>query len=125
MSKLGVNISYRYSAKVHPNEKDSPWAGAEVSYSIEQESVDRVDFNKLAEELFQDAKIQVFAQLGVEFTADENGALQPVVEVSNIPKKAAPKPPWKKDGAAPRGPRPNYRPPTKDHARWCRVHRLS
>jgi hypothetical protein len=101
MSKAEVNISYRYSAKVDANQKDSPWAGAEVSYSIEQDGPGEFDLTKTSEQLFNDAKVQVFAQLGVEFTQDESGALQPVVPVADIPKGRTPTQPWKKE-------RPDY-----------------
>jgi hypothetical protein len=92
MSKAIVNISYRFSAKTDPSQKDSPWAGAEVSYGIEQDAPGELDLTKAAEQLFTDAKMQVFAQLGVEFTQDENGAIQPVVPVADVPTYAPRKP---------------------------------
>jgi hypothetical protein len=105
MSKVGVTVSYRYSNKMDANQKDSPWAGAEVTYSIEQDGPGEFDVNKIAEGLFGDAKTQVFAQLGVEFTVDENGAIQPVVPVADIPKKVNTG--WKKTLPSPGG-KPDY-----------------
>lgn len=80
--KRTVSATYRFSRQTDPTRKDSPWMSAEVGYAAEG---DIEDHEAMAKALFIDAKLQVFAQLGVEY--DEN--LMPVLNVSDIPAAAA------------------------------------
>lgn len=78
--KITVQGTYRYSCKVDPTDRDSAWHSAEVSIGFESTDVPK-DRDGAVKALVDEAKIQVFTQLGVEF--DDN--LQPISVVADVP----------------------------------------
>jgi len=82
-----VKVTYRLSTKVNPTEKDSPWQSMEVGYETEAEGT-QVNLNDVAEELTNQAKAQVFSQLGLQFTEGDNGELVPVFPIADIPTRS-------------------------------------
>jgi len=87
MANHTLTVSYRLSAKVNPADKDSAWHSAEVSYGEETDGTD-VNMDQLTTFYMEVAKQQVLSQLGLQWTEDENGVLQPVFPIKSIPTKS-------------------------------------
>lgn len=87
MTAITVKGTYRFSAQVDPTAKDSPWHSAEVGFELASDDDTQItERHELAKELIQDAKIQVFTQLGVEFDDDYN----PIYVVPDVPVRQTP-----------------------------------